>query len=70
MELVLAASSFKIEASIYSANNVFYNFGLHVKPFENETQYAEAFELHDENYEIMVKLEDSYKWEIRSEMER
>lgn len=66
IKLVLAASSFKIEASIYSANALYYNFGKYDKPFENETQYNEVSDLHDENFEILKTLGTSRSWELKS----
>lgn len=54
----MSASSFKIQPYFYSVNAVFYGFAQYDKPFENETQSVEAFELHDEIYEILLKLPD------------
>lgn len=57
LKLVLSASSLKIKESCYSANSLFYTFAAYEKPFENETQFIEAFELHDALYETVVKLQ-------------
>lgn len=52
LKLIQTASSFNIQSSFYAANSLFYEFAQYDKPFENETQFIEAFELHDELYEI------------------
>lgn len=40
----------------YWANKFFYKFAQQEKPFENETQFLEAVELHDELNEILINL--------------
>lgn len=51
-------SSFNISYLFFSTNYLFYEIARHDKPFENETQFFEAVDLHDKLYEYVLEARD------------
>lgn len=69
LKLLLSASSLQLGRHFFLANSLLYRFAQKVKPFEIETQFIEAVELHDELYELVLKTEglDREYWKYSPE---